>query len=650
MENKTQFSAVQSPKRIIILLGVGLLVLFIAITSVVIIVTSSRPTQAAHVVADFNFTTANGQVTIIGPGQVPFQTDLIVNIPATINGFPVTTISNNAFLLSRVIEVTIPDTVISIGDLAFGHNQITTLVIPNSVTYIGFASFAYNHLTSVQISDNLTSIGNSAFGVNNLTNIIIPDGVTIVEDFAFGHNQLASVQLPDSLTHIGNYAFHDNQLTSIVIPETVTYIGEGAFISNQLANVNLPDNLTHIGRLSFRHNQLTNIVIPDKITHIAAYTFEDNELTSVHIPNGVTDIEKWAFQYNQLTTITIPASVTYIAESAFAFNQFTQMPELPAQITVFQGFNNNPFITNNFVTQLPNQFTSIGNAAFISSQLTNITIPNHVTKIAEYSFTDNQLTSVVIPNNVIEIGEGVFLANPASLTIYTAHLSPGPNGWHEDWNLCVINGIIFAVVWGHSILDSTIIFDTQQGKQLPPVIDAPGTTFTLPSTTRPGFTFLGWTTSSTSTTVEYLAGDTWTIDGSQTLYAVWNGLTFTIAFHFILADTPYGVGLPLNISHVNGTTVNTLTQLPSITGRQFLGFWDAPSGGNLVFDAYGIPLNEFLEMTENITLYARFSEALVNGNNCNLVPWIVGAGSLVGLLILALLILFLSRRSKQQKN
>ena len=39
--------------------------------------------------------------------------------------------------------------------------------------------------------------------------------------------------------------------------------------------------------------------------------------------------------------------------------------------------------------------------------------------------------------------------------------------------------------------------------------------------TRSGYTFLGWDTSADATTAEYQAGDSYTVTGGVTFYAVW---------------------------------------------------------------------------------------------------------------------------------
>ncbi len=73
---------------------------------------------------------------------------------------------NGKTLVAGVIgEVTIPDSVTSIGASAFyGNSGLTSVTIPNSVTSIGASAF-YNcsGLTSVTIPNSVTSIGASAF-------------------------------------------------------------------------------------------------------------------------------------------------------------------------------------------------------------------------------------------------------------------------------------------------------------------------------------------------------------------------------------------------------------------------------------------------------------------------------------------------------
>jgi hypothetical protein len=75
-------------------------------------------------------------------------------------------IMNGAFInCSSLTEITIPDSVVSIGGSAFsGCSGLTNITIPDNVTYIGaYAFWGCGSLISITIPDSVTSIGNNAF-------------------------------------------------------------------------------------------------------------------------------------------------------------------------------------------------------------------------------------------------------------------------------------------------------------------------------------------------------------------------------------------------------------------------------------------------------------------------------------------------------
>ena len=73
--------------------------------------------------------------------------------------------SESNTLIAGCPNTTIPNSVTSIGDLAFsGRTSLTSVEIPNSVTSIGYGAFwNCSSLTSVEIPNSVTSIGEWAF-------------------------------------------------------------------------------------------------------------------------------------------------------------------------------------------------------------------------------------------------------------------------------------------------------------------------------------------------------------------------------------------------------------------------------------------------------------------------------------------------------
>ena len=89
---------------------------------------------------DFEYKIENGQITITA--YKGSSKDLI--IPASINGYPVVAIADNAFENSSIVSVSMPETLKSIGWFAFsGCFALERVIIPKNVTEIGYYAF-YN--------------------------------------------------------------------------------------------------------------------------------------------------------------------------------------------------------------------------------------------------------------------------------------------------------------------------------------------------------------------------------------------------------------------------------------------------------------------------------------------------------------------------
>ena len=170
-------------------------------------------------------------------------TDTAITLPESYNDENYVIYNYAFYYCDSLTSVTIPTSVIGIGDSAFsGCYRLTSVTIPDSVTSIGNSAFSgCSSLTSVTIPNSVTSIGYGAFkGCSSLTSITIPDGVTSIGNYTFEDcSSLISITIPGSVTSIGSYAFYDcSSLTNVTIGSSVTSIGDWAFYyCSNLTNV-----------------------------------------------------------------------------------------------------------------------------------------------------------------------------------------------------------------------------------------------------------------------------------------------------------------------------------------------------------------------------------------------------------------------------
>ena len=210
-------------------------------------------------------------------------------IPAMHDGYPVTTVSTQAFYLCTSLKnVAIPDSVTNIQKNAFSYcNSLTNMVISDHVTHLGIGAFSdCGRLTDVTIGQGIQAIAASTF-----------------EDCA----DLASIILPEGLTSIGNDAFKGCEaLTNAIIPSTVRTIGRDAFNAcKSLKSVVIPEGITTIeDRTFYQCFALESVEMPDSLTTIGQKVFQScSHLYTVYIPEHVTLIEDYAF-YGAVTNAT----------------------------------------------------------------------------------------------------------------------------------------------------------------------------------------------------------------------------------------------------------------------------------------------------------------------------------------------------------
>ena len=242
--------------------------------------------------------------------------------------YNVTSIDAMAFHDCTSSSITIPNSIVSIGESAFEDcMSLTSIVIPNSVTSIGEEAFvSCTSLVSVSIGNGVTSIEGMVFeDCTALTTITIPNSVTSIGSNAFwGCTGLTSITIPNSVTTIGEEAFsYCTSLTSITIPNSVTTVGEKAFsYCTDLTSITIGNSVTTIECYAFYGcTSLTSVTIPNNVTSIDYGTFEDcTSLNSVTIGNGVTSIGWRTFAGCAGLTSVVIGNNNELSIEAYAFS------------------------------------------------------------------------------------------------------------------------------------------------------------------------------------------------------------------------------------------------------------------------------------------------------------------------------------------
>lgn len=149
-----------------------------------------------------------------------------VVIPSEIEGLPVTTISTGAFYLSAITSIEVPDTVTSIGEMAFlGCTSLKTVKLSTGVAKIEKNAFgSCSALQEVQVAKdnpNFSSLDGVLYSKAQDTLVIYPAAKTV-----------AAYTIPGGVTSVAMYAFSENPyLETLAIPNSLIKVGDSAFFN-----------------------------------------------------------------------------------------------------------------------------------------------------------------------------------------------------------------------------------------------------------------------------------------------------------------------------------------------------------------------------------------------------------------------------------
>ena len=251
----------------------------------------------------------------------PYQIDF--SIPLIANGYTITSIADNAFQsCSWINDLSIPGCIETIGREAFKScGFLKNVVLEDGVKVIEDYAFSQSSLTSITIPPSMVSIGNYVFSIcDKLVEVHVTDLVSwckisfadtyphysnplwTAKHLYIGDEELVGhITIPDEITKIPNGAFMNLKgMTSLTIPESVIEIDSYAFCGcSNLTVVNMSDNVISIGYGAFADNRnITTFTFPSKLESIGDDAFEFCEnLTTLELPCSLKTIGASSFRY-----------------------------------------------------------------------------------------------------------------------------------------------------------------------------------------------------------------------------------------------------------------------------------------------------------------------------------------------------------------
>ncbi len=195
----------------------------------------------------------------------------------------------------------VPDGVEEISRNCFSYcANLQQITLPNSLLYIGDYAFTKSNITSITIPDSVISIGEQALRGIQCTTLSIPSGVTVANSLAYSYDGLLqSIVFNGTLTEIESYAFYnDSVLNSFTFGDGVTYIGEYAFCGcSSMTSFTLSTSLSSIYSQAFAGcSSVTQFVLKGTISTLRSQAFNG---TSGKILVGNTSIPEsgWDSDY-----------------------------------------------------------------------------------------------------------------------------------------------------------------------------------------------------------------------------------------------------------------------------------------------------------------------------------------------------------------
>lgn len=362
------------------------------------------------------------------------------------------------------------------------------IVIPSNykmgkVTYIAESGFANHKIKEITIPNSVTTIGPSAFAYTGLNSTItIPSGVRFSGGGIFYNSGFKSIILQDDLDSIPSYCFYNcRYLSSITIPNSVNSIDDNAFSGcKKLKNIIIPDSVEWVFEKAFDNCDPELYDEKDGVLYVDSWAVgvkDKTTLGDVAIKDGTVGLCSNLFyvkddEYSQepiakcsITSVELPSSVKYIGHYAFANCIYLTQINGGFGIIRFDEYSFKNCVSLTSLT-LYNNVASVNTQAFYGcKKLSNLSILSEKVAIDGSAFAYCPISNISVnPNSLhycveegclIDDGNGVIIIGNKTGKIpeVCSHILSFENGNRELWK---IGDYAFA---GRVTFDSVIIPD-----------------------------------------------------------------------------------------------------------------------------------------------------------------------------------------------
>lgn len=259
-------------------------------------------------------------------------------------------------------------------DQPWAKRTVKSVTVKSGITSVGDNAFAYTKINSVKLPATLKKIGQDAFWhCNSMKKIGIPKNVTNIQDGAFEEcGNLRTVTIPKKTTSVGAFAFLEcGKLNKVTILNAKTKLDVGSFSwCRSLKTVKLPKTIARKKTLLFDVFDGTPWI---KANQPKSGKCGKNLKWKLNKKTGVLTISGKGAMYDfsqkrvpwykeSIKSVVIKSGVKTVGNSAFEWCDNLKKVSFPKK-----------------------GMTKIGNRAFCTTDIKNITIPKSVSSIGSYA-------------------------------------------------------------------------------------------------------------------------------------------------------------------------------------------------------------------------------------------------------------------------